>query len=73
VLPGEKDHCYTPFKRGYKAASLHLFGESFSCCQIIKGIEQEVVVMREVMWWPDQIDADLRYAMSDVDWDIQLQ
>jgi len=47
------DHCYTPFKRGYKAASLSLFDKSdytiiFLLPDYKQRIVQEVVVKRKV-------------------------
>jgi len=32
---------------------------------------REAVVTREVRRWSDQVDDDIRDAMSDADWDIQ--
>jgi len=74
VLSGEKDHCYTPFKRGYKAASLHPFGKSdhadvFLLPEYKQRIVREAVVTRGVKRWYDQIDDNIRDAMSDIDWD----
>ena len=78
MLPGEKgtlDQCYTPFKRGYTAASLTPFGKLdhaaiFLLLEYKQRIVREAVMTREVKPWLDQIDADLRDVMSDVDWDM---
>jgi len=66
------DHCYTPFKRGYKAAPLPAFGKSdhaaiFLLPEYKQRIVGEVVVMREVKRWSDQVDDDIRDVMSDAD------
>jgi len=58
------DHCYTPLKRGDKAASLPPFGKSdhaaiFLLPEYKLRIVREAVVMRD--------------AVSDVNWDIRFQ
>jgi len=61
------DHCYMPFKRGYKAASLPPFGKSdhaaiFLLLEYKQRIVREVVATREV--------DDIRDAMSNANCDI---
>jgi len=79
------DHCYTPFKRDYKAASLPPsamsdHGSIFLLPEYKQRIVWEAVVMREVKRWSDQTEADLQDAMINVDmfqlhweWGLMLQ
>jgi len=69
------DHCYTPFKRGYKAASLPPFGKSdhaaiFLLPEYKQRIAREAVVMREIRPRSVHVHDDMRDAMSDIDWDM---
>jgi len=55
------DHCYTPFKRGYKAAPLPPFSKSdhvtiFLLPEYKERIVWEAVVTRDVKRWSDQTD-----------------
>jgi len=66
------DHCYKPFKRGYKAASLPPFGKLDNAAIFLlpEYKQREVVVAREVRRWSDQVDEDIRDPMIHVDWDV---
>jgi len=66
------DHCYTPFKRGYKAASLPLFSNIFLLPEYQQRIVREAVVTRDVKQWSDQTEADLQDTLCNVDWDMFL-
>lgn len=75
------DHCYTPFKEGYKAMSLPPLGKSdhatiFLVPKYKQRIAQEKVVTRQVRCWNVQSEATLQDALSDVDCEyvpIQLE
>ncbi|XP_039874560.1 uncharacterized protein LOC120725650 [Simochromis diagramma] len=69
------DHCYTPYKQGYKAVSHPAFGKSdhnaiFLIPQYKQNIWREEVTKREVKRWTAQSEATLQDALNDVDWDM---
>ncbi|XP_076745749.1 uncharacterized protein LOC112435595 [Maylandia zebra] len=69
------DHCYTPYKQGYKAVSHPAFGKSdhnaiFLIPQYKQSIRREDVTKREVKRWTAQSEATLQDALNDVDWDM---
>jgi len=67
------DHCYTTFKRGYKAASLPPFAKSDNATTFLlpednQRIAWEAVVTMDVKQWSDQTEADHQDAL--IDWDM---
>ncbi len=69
------DHCYTPFKKAYKARSLPAFGKSDHAAisltpEYKQRIVQEPPVEREVTRWSSHSEAMLQVALDDVDWDM---
>lgn len=69
------DHCYTPFKEGYKATPLPAFGKAdhdaiFLLPKYKQRLHREPPVSREVRRWSGQSEATLQDALSDVDWDM---
>ncbi len=73
--PNTLDHCYTQFKKAYKARSLPAFGKSdhaaiFLTPEYKQRIVQEPPVEREVTCWSSHSEAMLQAALDDVDWDM---
>ncbi len=73
--PNTLDHCYTQFKKAYKARSLPAFGKSdhaaiFLTPEYKQRIVQEPPVEREVTRWSSHSEAMLQAALDDVDWDM---
>ncbi|KAI5619032.1 hypothetical protein C0J50_21063, partial [Silurus asotus] len=69
------DHCYTTFKRSYKAQSRPPFGKSDHAAILLmpvykQRLKQEAPVQREVARWTDQSVAALQDALDDADWDM---
>ena len=69
------DHCYTPFRKGYKAVSLPPFGKSdhaalFLLQKYKQRTVREVAVTRDIKRWFDQSEAMLQDALSGVDWNM---
>jgi len=59
------DHCYTPFKRGYKAASLPLFDMSDHAAIFLLPEDKQRIVREDLVTWEvkqsfDRIDDDLQ-------------
>ena len=69
------DHCYFPFKDGYKATSLPPFGLSDHSAVLLipkykQWLKQKSPAAREVIRWTGQSEAALRGALDSVDWDM---
>lgn len=68
------DHCYSPFKNGYRATSLPPFDKSDHATILIakykQRLKQEVAVRREVTRWSDQSEASLQDALNTADWEM---
>jgi len=69
------DHCYSPFKDGYKAKSLPPFGLSdhsavFFMPKYKQRLKQKSPAVREVTQWTDQSEATLRGALDSADWEM---
>ncbi|KAK0136904.1 hypothetical protein N1851_026926 [Merluccius polli] len=69
------DHCYSPFKDGYRAKSLPPFGKSDHAAILLipkykQRLKQEAPVRREVTRWSDQSEASLQDALDTADWEM---
>jgi len=69
------DHCYSPFKNGYKIKSLPPFGLSdhnavFLMRKYKQRLKQESPAVRKVTRWTDKSEAALRGALDSADWDM---
>ncbi|XP_041841970.1 uncharacterized protein LOC121640325 [Melanotaenia boesemani] len=69
------DHCYSPFKEGYKAKPLPPFGKSDHTAVLLmpkykQKLKQELAVVRKATRWTDQSEATLQGALESADWDM---
>ena len=67
------DHCYTPFKGGYKAQSLAPVGKSdhaaiFLWLSYVSKLRREPPTTRQVRQWTDQSEDSMRVALHEALW-----
>ena len=67
------DHCYTPFKGGYKAQSLAPVGKSdhaavFLWPSYVNKLRREPPMTRQVRRWTDQSEDSMRVALHEALW-----
>lgn len=69
------DHCYSPFRDGYKSLPRSPFGKSDHASVLLlspyrQRLKQEVPALRTIHCWSDQSDSILQDCFDHVDWEM---
>ena len=73
--PQTQDHCYSPFRNGYKALSRTPFGKSDHASKLLfpiyrQKLKQEASVVRTIQHWADQSESFLQDWFGQADWEM---